>query len=281
MKVREERKLSIRPLLRHLAATLALPLAISGCGGGGNGSAPAAINSVTTGPTVTLHSTAAVSSFAITSDDYGIENATYLAASKSLSGIVLRSAVASSMTDPAFRTVSRIDISEPAAVSSGRVYSLAGASAGSPPFAGELYFFNGHQSTLLQTVGGTITFDSVGTNPGDTIAGSFKAVVADGNDGGTPKPTYTVAGNFSFTVGTSAAILPAPTPVPPTAMALYQAQCASCHSLGFLDPSQEGAPDLSLKGGKLQETLPATAAHNGLTLVNADLTALKVLLNVN
>jgi len=258
------------------AALLSLALLFAGCGGGGGGSAPAAVNSVTSATPVQ-----AANSLSITSDNYGMANATYLAATKSNAGLVLRAAIASSMTDQNFKTVTRIDIGDPGAVTTG-TYSLGGATGGAPAFPGTVYFFNGHPSSMLQTVGGTITFTSYGSNPGEAVSGSFTAQVLDGNDTATPKGSYTIAANFSFTTGSFGPILPAPVPVPLFATSLYSANCASCHALGSLATAQGSGPDLSLQGGKLNTLFGAgSPGHKGITLADAEISALKVLLNVN
>ena len=264
-------------------AVILLGLLFAGCGGsGGGGSAPAAVDSVSSASGAPQLQGKAANSFAVTADEYGVENATYLSATTSSSGIALRAAVASSMTDPAYRTVSRVDISDPGAVVAGRSYSLGAATAEAPPFAGNLYVFNGHQSTLLQTVGGTITFDSFGITPGETISGSFRALVVDGGDSSTPKASYTIAASFSFTTGGYGPLLPAPQPVPQIASSLYQGNCASCHALGELNGTAGTGPDLALKGGELNALYAAgVPGHKGITLAAADIAALKVLLNVN
>jgi hypothetical protein len=254
-------------------SSLLLTLLIAACGGGGSASAPTAVSTGTNGSSSAARPEA---SFAITGDDYGVENATYLSATPSGSSMVLRAAVASSMNDPEYKTVSRIDIENPAAVSAGVSYSLAGATPGTP-LPGTFYLFNGHQSTLLQTVGGSITFSAFGTNPGDTISGSFTARILDGGD--SANPVYTVSANFSFKAGGYGAILPAPVPVPATATSLFTGKCASCHALGNLAPVPGTGPDLALKGGKLGAVM--SAGHKGITMAGADLSALKILLNVN
>lgn len=260
------------------AIFILLAVVISGCGGGGGGSdSPAAVNNVTPS-----QSAQAQSPIVITSDNYGMANATYLSATTSSSGLVLRSAIATSMTDPEFRTVSRIDIPNPGAVAAGIVYSLGGATASAAAFPGTLYFFNGHPSTLLQTTGGTITFTAYGSNPGDTISGSFTAQILDGNDSATPKGSYTITVNFSYKNGSFGPATPALAPVPLVASSLYSANCASCHALGGLVTTQGAGPDLALKGGKLNMLFTAgVAGHKGITLAENEIAALKILLNVN
>jgi hypothetical protein len=186
------------------------------------------------------------------------------------------------MTDPKFQTVARVDILNPQAVHASGVYSLGGATAGLPGFAGTLDIFNGHQSTLLRTVGGSISFTSFGANSGDRISGSFSAIVEDGNDSTLPKGNYTIAGNFSFTLDNAGPVLPAVAPVSTNAAAQYQANCAPCHALGTLDQTAGGAPDLSFKGGKMNGRFtPDAPNHQGIRLAAEDIGDLKVLLNVN
>ena len=262
------------------AAAISLALLMAGCGGGGGGSAPAAVNGVSAAPVVTQG--AAANSFAFTSDDYGMAGATFLTATKSSSGIVLRAAVASSMTDQDFRTVSRIDVEPSATITAPATYSLGAATAGAPAFPGAIYFFNGHTSSLLKTVAGSISFTSFGKNSGDRISGSFTAVIEDGNDSATPKANYTVAAKFDYVLESSGKVLPAAPPVPTIAAGSYQTNCASCHALGSFDPTFNGASDLSLKGGRMNGMfLPGVAGHQGITLAEAEITALKILLNVN
>ena len=283
MKTQTTETARIHVALRHgirAAAVLSLALIFSGCGGSGGGSAPAAVDSVNPGSPAAVQ--ASVNSFAITSDDYGVGKATYLAATKSSTAIVLRAAVATSMTDPAFRTVARIDIANPQAVTASCVYSLGAATAGLTPFAGNVDIFNGHQSTLLSTVGGTISFSALGANSGDRISGTFSAIVEDGNDTSLPKGSYTISGKFDFVLESTAPVLPAAAPVSPNAVAQYDANCASCHALGSLDSTAANAVNLSLKGGKMNGRFtPDVPSHQGIRLATTDISDLKVLLNMN
>lgn len=260
-------------LNRVRAAALSFAVAIAGCGGGG-GSAPAALDRAAPAE--------GASSFTITSDSYGVQNPTYLAATRGAAGLILRAAIASAMTDPQFKTVARVDIGNPDAVAAGTVYSLGGAENTRPAFPGTLYLFNGHPSTLLQTTGGTIAFTSYGTAPGDQVSGSFHALILDGNDDATPKRSYTVAASFSFKSGDCGPILPPPVPVPPEAPYLYSSRCAACHTLGNVNAGAGTAPELALKGGELDSRFSiGSPGHQGVTLGAKELSALKVLLNAN
>src|SRR6266567_3266895 len=78
---------------------------MSGCGGGG--SEPVAQN---TGATSPPPAESARNSYALTEDTYGLQNATFMSATRSDASIVLRAAIATSMTAPNFTTVFRIDI---------------------------------------------------------------------------------------------------------------------------------------------------------------------------
>ncbi|GFO67207.1 hypothetical protein GMLC_07860 [Geomonas limicola] len=252
------------------AAVLLVSLLIAGCGGGGG--TPGAVNGVV--PSVTPFTG---NSYSVTTDNYGMTNPNYLAASTSTLGVVLRSALATSMSDPDFKTVSRIDI--PAGVAAHGSYSLGSGGSGTPAFPGTVYFFNGHQSTLLRTVGGSISFSSFGANPGDRVTGSFSAVVEDGSDSATPKATYTIAASFDFVNETAGAVLPAPAAASAAAPS-YDAKCAACHALGSYDSTTQGASDLALKGGKLTSQFGSDLpGHQGVTLSQGELSGLKVLLN--
>lgn len=260
-------------LNRVKAAALSLAAVIAGCGGGG-GSAPAALDRAAPAEEAR--------SFTITSDSYGVQNPTYLAATRGAAGLILRAAIASALTDPEFKTVARVDIGNPDAVAAGTVYSLGGGESTLPSFPGTLYLFNGHPSTLLQTTGGTIAFTSYGTAPGDQVTGSFHAVILDGNDDATPKRSHTIAASFSFKSGDYGPIVPAPVPVPLEAPSLYSSRCAACHTLGDLDAGAGAAPELALKGGELDSRFSiGSPGHQGVILTAGELSALKVLLNAN
>jgi len=254
-------------------ALLALTLISAGCGGGG--SSPAV-----TGVTPSLPAApAAANSFVTTSDTYGLVTPNFLAASSSTLGVVLRMALATSMTDPDFKTVSRIDI--PAGFTPSGTYALGGSSQGLPAFPGTVYFFNGHPSTMLGTVGGTITFSAFGANTGDRITGSFSAVISDGADSASPKPTYAVAASFDFAAQSAGAVLPAPLAAN-AAAGSYDANCASCHTLGSYDSTSAGAGDLALKGGRMNGLfIPGAVSHQGLRLNAGEISALQVFLNAN
>ena len=261
------------------AAILSLALLLAGCGGGGGGGAPATVNGVTTSPAVQTQASA--NAFSTTSDQYGMQNATFLCSSKSPLGIVFRAAVASSLTDQNFKTVSRIDIAPDAAISTGTSYSLGALTAANRLFPGNIYFLNGYPSTRLTTVDGTISFTNFGANSGDRISGSYSAVVEDGNDSSTPKARYTIGANFDFTTDSYG-------PVPNAnsdalaAISSYDANCASCHALGSHDTTTTGAGDLALKGGKLGALFSADQpGHQAIRLAASDISALKVLLNSN
>jgi len=261
---RQEMSFSYQVAAVFLSLALIL-MAGCGGGGGGEGSTPAGVN-------VQPEPAAQVNSFAITGDSYGMENATYLSSTKSALGVVLRAAIASSMTDPNFKTVSRIDIASGAVITPHVAYAL-GSAGGAPAFPGNLYFFNGHQSTLLRTIGGSITFSRYDSDAGDRISGSYSAVVEDGND--PARPSYIIAASFDF-------VTPAPASMALSAQPSYQALCASCHALGSYDQTAAGASDLALKGGRLSGIFTADQpGHQGITLTAAEISNLKVLLNSN
>jgi hypothetical protein len=277
MKIGARRGVTAAARLAALGALAWAGMTCAGCGGGSSASG----NGAPSSSSATPRGDGSGGAFLITSDDYGVENPTYLSATRSSASLILRAAVASSMNDPAYQTVFRIDISAPGALAPAVSYRLGPASPG-PSFPGALYLFNGHQSTLLQTAGGTISFNSYGTDSGDRISGSFDAVIVDGGDSTAPNGSYRVAGSFSFTSGGNGPILPAPDPVPLAAPSLYLANCASCHSLGSFDSSTGSGPDVRLKGGRLHALFPAASVgHKGIALAPGEVAALKIFLNVN
>jgi hypothetical protein len=137
-------------------------------------------------------------SYALTEDTYGLQNATFMSATRSDASIVLRAAIATGMTDPDFTTVFRIDIPQPTQVSGPGSYAIGGDGATIPKFPGEILVFNGHKSSLLNTASGTITFTSYGKNAGEVLAGNFAITVEDQNSDTMPRPAYAIKGNFSL-----------------------------------------------------------------------------------
>jgi hypothetical protein len=243
----------------------------SGCGGKSDeGQNP--------GDTVSVTQPTATNRYLLTEDNYGLQNATFMSATNSNGVFVMRAAIADSMTDPYFTTVFRIDIVQPAQITGPGFYTVG--AAGSPV---EILFFNGHRSTMLNTVSGTVTFTSYGVHSGDVVAGSFQVVVEDQNSGTLPKPTYSIKGNFHFVINTYGALVPTLSPVPAGAAGLYNTKCASCHALGSLDPSSAGsAPDLALKGGELPGRFAAgEPGHKEITLNAEEIQKLKILLNAS
>lgn len=255
--------------------TATLLAGLWGCGGSSGDSAPSAQNAGIV-PTPS-------NAYALVEDGYGLQNATFLSATRSDVSTVLRGAIADSMTDPDFATVFRIDIAEPASITGPGTYSVGGDSASFPKFPGEILIFNGHKSTLLATTSGTITFTSYGARSGEVIVGDFAIRVEDRNIALNPPPVHSIKVSFSFVVDTFGAIVPAPSPVPPAAAASYDAKCASCHSLGAHDAaSAGGAPDLSLRGwGLAGKFVPDQPGHNNLALSASEMHDLRIFLNAN
>lgn len=259
-------------------------ITLSGCGGGGSGetqnsgvTAPSVITSTSPPPTPGN----AGNSYSLTEDTYGFQNATFMSATDSNGSFVLRAALASSMTDPNFADVFRIDIQQPAMINENVTYVLGGTDTNSPQFPGDILFFNGQKSTLLNTTSVNITFTSYGTNSGDVVAGSFAVQFEDQNSA--VRPVYSVNGDFRFVLNTSGVLVPTPSPVPATASGEYDTNCASCHSLGNYDTSSAGgAPDLSLKGGEIPGIFTAgSPSHNNITLSATEIHDLMILLNAN
>ena len=247
--------------------------ALSGCGGGG--AEPVAQNIGFVPPAVPT-----ANSYALTEDTYGLQSATFMSATRSDAAIVLRAAIATSMTDPDYTTVFRIDILQPAQISGPGIYAIGGAALNVPKLPGEILVFNGHKSSLLNTTSGSVTFTSYGTNSGNVIAGNFTITVEDRNANTLPYPVYTITGDFSFVLGTSGALIPATTPVPVAAAVNYDSKCASCHALGNYDHTTTGAPDLALKGGEVTGRFTADQpGHNAITLTAKDIRDLMIFLN--
>lgn len=254
-----------------ILCTTAVLFTLGGCGSGGGGSQSEAVTTPSTPTTVN-------NSYSLSEDTYGLQNATFMSATNNNSTFVMRAAIAKSMTDPGFRTVFRIDIVKPELINGPGTYAISGTD--SPV---KIFFFNGHTSTILNTVAGSITFTSYGENSGDMVVGNFTAVVEDQNSGNVPRPTYSVGGNFSFTVNSSGILEPTPAPVPVAASGYYDTKCSSCHSLGNHDPlCAGGAPDLAMAGGEIPELFSAdTPGHKGITLNAQEIHDLKILLNAN
>lgn len=251
-------------------------VALSGCGGGG-GSEPVAQNTGTISPPPAK---SARNSYALTEDSYGLQNATFMSATRSDASIVLRAAIASSMTDPNFTTVFRIDILQPTQVSGPGSYAIGGDGAAMPKFPGEILVFNGHKSSLLNTASGTVTFSSYGKNSGEVIAGNFAITVEDRNSSTLPRPAYAIKVNFSFVLDTFGVLIPVISPVPAAAAGYYDAKCASCHALGSYDPTATGAPDLALKGGEMTARFIADQpGHDAITLSATEIRDLMIFLN--
>jgi hypothetical protein len=244
---------------------------LAGCGGGGGGSSA---GSSTPAP---YSAPAAKNSFTVTEDSYGLQSATYLTAEQGSGTIVLRAAIATSLTDPSFKTVMRIDIPSPSVIEPG-TYALGTAGAGSRAFPGGVLIFNGHPSTMLQAASGTITFTSFGTNNGDLIAGNMVLVFVDRNSPLLPTPTYTCKANFAYYVNSYGPTTPSPQQV--NGASLYAGNCGGCHSLGSYD--QSGTPDLALRGGELNGLFSADMpGHKNITLSAHEIWALRVFLNAN
>ena len=267
-------KNSIRILM--ILCALATHLALNGCGGGGSDESGNAVVTESSESAVVMESSdnvvasassnSAGNSYLLTEDTYGLQNATFMSATNSNGLFVLRAAIASKMTDPNFTTVFRIDILK---ISGPGTYAVGVANA-----KVGILFFNGHRSTLLNTISGTIKFTSYGAKSGNVVAGSFAVVVQDQNS--ISRPTYPVKGNFRFVVNTSGVLMPTPTPVPAAASEVFNANCASCHSLGIYG----SATDLALKGGEIGSNKYADVPeHKDITFKEPEISYLKILLN--
>jgi hypothetical protein len=270
-------KSSIRIIM--ILCTLATHLALNGCGGGGSDESGNAVVTESSESAVVMESSdnavasasanSAGNSYLLTEDSYGLQHATFMSATNSNGLFVLRAAIASKMTDPNFTTVFRIDILKLQQINGPGTYAI-----GVPNAKVGILFFNGHRSTLLNTISGTIRFTSYGAKSGNVVAGSFAVMVQDQNS--ISRPKYSVKGNFWFVVNTSGVLKPTPTPVPAAASEVFNANCASCHSLGIYG----SATDLALKGGEIGSNRYAgVPEHNDITLKEPEISYLKILLN--
>lgn len=258
-------KNSIRIIM--ILCALATHLALNGCGGGGSGeSGNAVVTESSDNAVASASANKAGNSYLLTEDTYGLQNATFMSATNSNGLFVLRAAIASNMTDPNFTTVFRIDILK---INGPGTYAI-----GVPNAKVEILFFNGHRSTLLNTISGAIKFTSYGAKTGNVVAGSFAVVVQDQSS--ISRPTYPVKGNFRFVVNSSGVLMPTPTPVPAAASEVFNANCASCHTLGIYG----SATDLALKGGEIgSDKYADVPEHKYITLKDPEISYLKILLN--
>lgn len=273
---------TLRAYLIRLLIPCALSVAtllIAACGGGG-GSTSAGGVTTTAAPPATALPVEYKNSFDLTNDTYGTQKATYLSATSSDGAYVLRTAIASSMTDPGFKSIFRIDIKQPAAITENAAYAVGGETSSLPTFPGDIYIFNGHPSTMIKVVSGAITFTSLGRGSDNIITGNFNVQAEDQNPAISPRTTYMFAATFSFALDSYGAIIPTPLPVPASGAALYDSRCASCHMLGDYDQTSNGAPDLSLKGGITGLLFTAgITGHQGVLLSAPELKDLRIFLN--
>ena len=74
---------------------------------------------------------------------------------------------------------------------------------------------------------------------------------------------------------------PAPTPIPTTGKAVYDANCSACHRLGTYDASGT-APNLSGDGSRMTEEYTAgVSGHKGITLSATEISNLRTFLDAN
>jgi len=260
-------KNTIRAIL--IGSALITNFALSGCGGGGGSGG--AQNSGVTFPPASLSNLPVANSgnsYSLVEDTYGLQNATFMSATGGNGSLVLRAAIAKSMTDPNFTSVFRIDISQPCG---NGTYYLGG---NGPQFPGHVDFYNGHNSSLLNTISGSITFTSFGADSGDVVSGSFAVQVEDQNSA--TRPVYSITGEFYFVLNTYGVLVPTPSPVPAAAGGIFNTNCASCHTLGSYGPTE-----LALKGGEINDKFADLPEHTNITLSEDEMKGLKILLNAN
>jgi hypothetical protein len=161
--------------------------AISGCGGTGTSSA----NDNGNTPEAT---TDTGNAYSLSEDSLGLKIANFISATNENGVFTLRVAIANSMTDPNFTDVFRINILQPDQIIAPGTFSI-GADGNPSPLC-EILFFNGEQSTRLNT--------------GDLVAGTFAVQVEDDLSSTLPKADYTINGDFSFVVNFPSAIRQGP-----------------------------------------------------------------------
>ena len=134
---------------------------------------------------------------------------------------------------------------------------------------------NGTPSYKWSTMGGDPLPTGLILNSGSgvvagtpTTAGTYNVVfmLEDAN------PNTMVHQTIAVTVNASV--------LPPDGAALYATKCAGCHSLGTVDPTSGGAPNLSGKGSLVNGKF-ASGSHNGNTLTSAEIAALTAYFNAN
>jgi hypothetical protein len=175
--------------------------AVNGCGSGGTGDGSVQATSDTPAPAM-----AAKNSFVLTQDTLRLKSANFMAATNENGVFTLRTAIAYSMNDPDFVDVIRIDLLKPEQIYAPRTY-MVGENGNSTISPCDIIVFNGEKSTLLNTVGGTVSFSSFGMNTGDLVAGNFAVQVEDDGSALDVKPVHTISGTFSFVLNMPEAIL--------------------------------------------------------------------------
>lgn len=138
--------------------------------------------------------------FDLTVDEYGLRRPTLLYSVTTPHFVRLDSAIGTSTSDGwNLKPLTTIYIDQPRAVAAGTVYSVDPTS--SSTFPGVVVFFNGEDSTSRRAVSGTVAVQKWGTVAGDLVAGSFDLVMTDGDSPVTPPPSYRMAGDFSYCLG--------------------------------------------------------------------------------
>lgn len=180
-------------------ATLLLP----GCGGGGEHSAPTAVNTSVGGGSSTASAPArnAADYFAMTIDEYGIIKPNFYYSTNNDLFWSIQANVATSVTDPNTVTVYRIDIAKGGAFPAlNQAFSIEAGTA-LPQFPGQFLVFDGAKSVTKKVEQGTITF-TPGSSADSMVSGSFDVVLTDYDSATVPSPRYRLQGAFSFVIGT-------------------------------------------------------------------------------
>ncbi len=173
---------------------------LNGCGSGGTGDSSVQAAGDTPSPAVSIKN-----SYALTLDTLSLKRADFMAATNENGVFTLRTAIADGVNDPDFVDVIRIDILKPEQITAPCTY-IVGDTANAAISPCDIIIFNGEKSTMLNTVGGTVSFTSFGMKTGDVIAGAFTVQVEDDGSALDVKPLHTVCGTFSFVLNMPEAI---------------------------------------------------------------------------
>jgi hypothetical protein len=184
------RSFTVKALL--LCALALLPLAC-GNGGGGGGTTAGANNN---------QGKADINYLTVTSDNYGLLTPNFYYSVNNNVLWSIQSSVASSIWDPNFRSVIRIDIEKTGGIMPviNKPFSIED-NGQYEKFPGTFSVFNGQESVLKKVEQGTIVF-TADSNPSGIVSGVFDVILTDYDASLISPPLYHISGTFHFTMGT-------------------------------------------------------------------------------